>query len=109
MRLIYIIKTDFTIINNNNNNNNNNNITSYCVLSYVGVHAFIVYMCLMFPECLLGGGGGSDCLKRKNKKCILCMHVYSGPLIMKLLFNKSAKLKWHIRVCIQYISSVVVN
>ena len=44
------------------------NITSYCVLSYVGVYVFIVYMCLMFPECLLGGGGGSDCLKRKKIK-----------------------------------------
>ena len=63
----------------------------------------------MFPECLLGGGGGSDRLKRKNKS-VYCACMYTvGPPIMKLLFNKSAKLKWHIRVCIQYISSVVVN
>ena len=59
------------------------------MLSYVGVHAFIVYMCLMFPECLLGGGGGSDCLKRK-KKNVYCACMYTvGPLIMKLLFNKN--------------------
>ena len=44
-------------------------------------------MCLMFPECLLGGGG-NDCLKKEKKEKLMVFTVrqVGGTKIIKISY-----------------------